>query len=158
MIGQITFLHYHGGVGVCHGPGVGGLVIVHGGRVWDEQRRQSKNNGSANPPGSGEAESPAATARPRPVAAPTDKVTAGAAIEPAFRFYDNRQKYLMFVHTCSEKWVVADRVGMELAHIQVTPPALRVFDAGMGDGTVLIRTLRHMHRRFPTVPFYVVVR
>lgn len=76
--------------------------------------------------------------------------------QAAFRFYDNRQKYLMFVHTCSEKWVVADRVGMELAHIQVAPPALRVFDAGMGDGTVLTRTLRQMHRRFPTVPFYVV--
>ena len=28
-----------------------------------------------------------------------------------FRFYDNRQKYLLFVNTCSEKWVVADRVG-----------------------------------------------
>jgi hypothetical protein len=74
----------------------------------------------------------------------------------AFRFYDNRQKYLMFVHTCSEKWVVADRVGLELANIQASPPALRVFDAGMGDGTVLTRTLRHMHRRYPTVPFYVV--
>src|SRR6267378_2650500 len=23
-----------------------------------------------------------------------------------FRFYDNRQKYLLFVNTCSEKWVV----------------------------------------------------
>ena len=76
----------------------------------------------------------------------------------AFRFYDNRQKYLMFVHTCSEKWVIAERVGMELANIQPTPPALRVFDAGMGDGTVLTRTLRHMHRRFPTVPFYVVAK
>ena len=74
----------------------------------------------------------------------------------AFRFYDNRQKYLMFVHTCSEKWVVAERVGMELAHVQVAPPALRVFDAGMGDGTVMTRTLRHMHRKFPTVPFYIV--
>ena len=27
-----------------------------------------------------------------------------------FRFYDNRQKYLMFVNTCSEKWVVANRI------------------------------------------------
>ena len=76
--------------------------------------------------------------------------------EQEFRFYDNRQKYLMFVHTCSEKWVVADRVGMELSHIQVTPPALRLFDAGMGDGTVLTGTMRHMHRRHPTVPFYIV--
>ncbi|MDP6345888.1 MAG: hypothetical protein QF491_20300, partial [Alphaproteobacteria bacterium] len=45
---------------------------------------------------------------------------------------------------------------MELSHIQVTPPALRLFDAGMGDGTVLTRTMRHMHRRHPTVPFYIV--
>ena len=29
-----------------------------------------------------------------------------------FRFFDNRQKYLLFVHTCSEKWVVASRVGL----------------------------------------------
>jgi SAM-dependent methyltransferase len=73
-----------------------------------------------------------------------------------FRFYDNRQKYLLFVTTCSEKWVIAERVGMELANIHPRPPALRVFDAGMGDGTVLSRTMRAMHHRFPTVPFYIV--
>jgi hypothetical protein len=33
---------------------------------------------------------------------------------------------------------------------------VRVFDAGMGDGTVLTRTMREMHRRFPTLPFYIV--
>ena len=27
-----------------------------------------------------------------------------------FRFFDNRQKYLLFVNTCSEKWVVANKV------------------------------------------------
>ena len=48
-----------------------------------------------------------------------------------FRFYDNRQKYLLFVSTCSEKWVVAQRVGMELANIHPRPPAVRVFDAGV---------------------------
>jgi len=74
----------------------------------------------------------------------------------AFRFYDNRQKYLMFVNTCSEKWVVAERVGMELAHIHPTPPALRVFDAGMGDGTVLTSVMREMHRRYRNMPFYIV--
>src|ERR1700736_1255293 len=73
-----------------------------------------------------------------------------------FRFYDNRQKYLLFVTTCSEKQVVAQRVGMELANIHPRPPALRVFDAGMGDGTVLARTMRAMHTRFPTMPFYIV--
>jgi hypothetical protein len=73
-----------------------------------------------------------------------------------FRFFDNRQKYLLFVNTCSEKEVVARRVGMELAHLHPEPPAVRVFDAGMGDGTVLTRVMREMHRRFPTLPFYVV--
>jgi SAM-dependent methyltransferase len=73
-----------------------------------------------------------------------------------FRFFDNRQKYLLFVNTCSEKQVVAGRVGLELANIHPEPPALRVFDAGMGDGTVLTAVMRQMHRRFPTMPFYIV--
>jgi len=73
-----------------------------------------------------------------------------------FRFFDNRQKYLLFVNTCGEKGVIAQRVGMELANIHPKPPAVRVFDAGMGDGTVLTRVMREMHRRFPTRPFYFV--
>ncbi len=73
-----------------------------------------------------------------------------------FRFYDNRQKYLLFVTTCSEKWVVAQRVAMELGNIHPRPPALRVFDAGVGDGTVLVRVMRAMHNRFATMPFYIV--
>jgi hypothetical protein len=81
---------------------------------------------------------------------------AQAAPERNFRFYDNRQKYLLFVNTCSEKWVVAQRVAMELANIHPRPPALRVFDAGVGDGTVLARVMRAMHSRFPTMPFYIV--
>jgi hypothetical protein len=76
--------------------------------------------------------------------------------QTAFRFYDNRQKYLMFVNTCSEKLVVAERVGMELAAVTPQPPALKVFDAGMGDGTVLTGVMRQMHQRFPHVPFLVV--
>jgi hypothetical protein len=73
-----------------------------------------------------------------------------------FRFYDNRQKYLMFVNTCSEKWVVAERVGLELGNIHPRPPAVRLFDAGVGDGTVLARVMRSMHQRFRWMPFYVV--
>jgi len=73
-----------------------------------------------------------------------------------FRFFDNRQKYLLFVNTCSEKWVVANRVALELANIHPRPPAVRAFDAGVGDGTVLLRVMRAMHDRFPHMPFYVV--
>ena len=38
-----------------------------------------------------------------------------------FRFFDNRQKYLLFVNTCSEKVVIARRVGIELGHLQPSP-------------------------------------
>ena len=78
------------------------------------------------------------------------------AAQENFRFFDNRQKYLLFVNTCSEKWVVANRVAMELANISPRPPALRLFDAGVGDGTVLARVMRAMHARHPTMPFYIV--
>jgi len=72
-----------------------------------------------------------------------------------FRFFDNRQKYLLFVNTCSEKWVVANRVALELSNIHPRPPAVRVFDAGLGDGTVLTRVMRAMHYRYPNMPFYI---
>jgi hypothetical protein len=73
-----------------------------------------------------------------------------------FRFFDNRQKYLLFVNTCSEKWEVAHRVSEELAHIHPRPPAVRVFDAGVGEGSVLARVMRAMHDRFTHMPFYLV--
>jgi SAM-dependent methyltransferase len=92
------------------------------------------------------ASAPTILTRP-PTAAPTNQ---------NFRFYDNRQKYLLFVTTCGEKWAIAQRVGMELTNIHPRPPALRLFDAGMGDGTVLSRTMRAMHHRFPTMPFHIV--
>jgi hypothetical protein len=94
--------------------------------------------------------------KPDPVDPSAASVTRDADTAGHFRFYDNRQKYLLFVNTCSEKWAVADRVGQELSRLQVRPPALRLFDAGMGDGTVLTRVMRHMHKLYPTVPFYVV--
>ena len=75
-----------------------------------------------------------------------------------FRFFNNRQKYLLFVSTCSEKTEVAHRISLELGSLQPTPPALRLFDAGVGDGTVLSRVMRALHARFPTMPLYVVAK
>jgi hypothetical protein len=75
-----------------------------------------------------------------------------------FRFYDNRQKYLAFVTTCNEKSAVAHRAAHEVALLRPTPPAIRIFDAGMGDGTVLSRLMRNAHRVFPTVPMMVVAK
>jgi len=51
---------------------------------------------------------------------------------------------------------VAHRVSEELAHIHPRPPAVRVFDAGVGDGSVLVRVMRAMHDRYPHMPFYTV--
>jgi hypothetical protein len=51
---------------------------------------------------------------------------------------------------------VANRVSLELANVHPRPPAMRIFDAGVGDGTVLGRVMRSMHDRFPHTPFYVV--
>jgi hypothetical protein len=75
-----------------------------------------------------------------------------------FRFYDNRQKYLMFVNTSSEKQMIADRALEQLTLTQPQPPAIRLFDGGTGDGTAFARLLRGAHRRYPWLPFYVVAK
>jgi hypothetical protein len=83
---------------------------------------------------------------------------AAAEKQTPFRFYDNRQKYLAFVNTCNEKAVVAQRAAKELSQMRPSPPALRIFDAGMGDATVLSRLMRSAHRDFPTVPLLAVAK
>src|SRR5215213_3733950 len=54
-----------------------------------------------------------------PAVAPPVAPMAGTGEDPQrnFRFFDNRQKYLLFVNTCSEKWEIANRVSLELANI-----------------------------------------
>src|SRR5262249_16647686 len=91
-----------------------------------------------------------------PVVLPVSLAPPTAEAPHNFRFYDNLPKYLPFVTGCRGREVMGKGVGMELANIHPRPPALRVFDAGMGDGTVLARTMRAMHIRFPTMPFYIV--
>lgn len=153
--------------------------LRNGGRITTDTLERIRSYISAHPPGDGRQ---AVVSRKRP--APAVAVPNGHAVsvpaslapeapEPArsftpvqrdgdtdsrtnFRFYDNRQKYLLFVNTCSEKWEIANRVSHELSNIHPRPPAVRVFDAGVGDGSVLTRVMRSMHDRFPTVPFYIV--
>jgi hypothetical protein len=123
-----------------------------------ERVRSYIARGSGPAPAKIEATPPAAPAPARSRARAAGKAAPKAADTPQhnFRFYDNRQKYLMFVNTCSEKWVVAHRVAQELGSIQPRPPAMRIFDAGIGDGTVLTRVMRSMHSRFDKMPFYIV--
>ncbi len=75
-----------------------------------------------------------------------------------FRFYDNRQNYLSFINTTNEKSAIAKRAGKEFQYLRPAPPALRLYDAGMGDATVLSDCLRDLHHRFPTVPVVVVAK
>ncbi len=89
---------------------------------------------------------------------PESNADEGKARQQRFRFYDNRQKYLAFVNTTNEKAAIARRAVQELTHLHPTPPALRVFDAGMGDASVLAQLMRGIHQRFPTVPLYVVAK
>jgi len=75
---------------------------------------------------------------------------------PVGRFFDNRAAYLMFTTATNEKAVVADRIGNELDKIGPGESALRIFDAGMGDGSVLSQLMRRMHRVFTHIPWLVV--
>ncbi len=74
------------------------------------------------------------------------------------RFFDSREKYLLFVTTTNEKWCIAQRVNEELERLQPNPPALRIFDAGMGDATVLSHVLRATHDQFPHIPLLVAAK
>lgn len=76
----------------------------------------------------------------------------------SFRFYNNREKYLLFTTTCSEKYESARRIGLEFEQLNPQPPALRVFQAGSGEGSLLSLVLRQLHSRWPNVPFLVVVK
>lgn len=72
------------------------------------------------------------------------------------RFFDSRAAYNMFVTTTNEKAAVAERVSRELHHLEPSDRALRIFDAGMGDASVLIHLMRRLHQVFTHVPWLVV--
>lgn len=87
----------------------------------------------------------------------TASVEAVAPPQPV-RFFDSREKYLLFVTTTNEKWAIAQRINEELERLKPEPPALRLFDAGMGDANVLSHVLRAAHDRFPEIPFLVAAK
>lgn len=72
------------------------------------------------------------------------------------RFFDSRAAYMMFVTTTNEKAVVAARLGDELSSVTPGDRALRVFDAGMGDASVLSQLMREMHQAFTHIPWLIV--
>ena len=72
-----------------------------------------------------------------------------------FRFFDSRQKYLLFVTCTNEKIKIAEKISQYIKKIKPKKPALKIFDAGLGDGTLLMSVLRNCHKEFPTIPFLV---
>ena len=72
-----------------------------------------------------------------------------------FRFFDNRQKYLLFVTTTNEKNKIADALKPIIEKIRPKYPALRIFDAGMGDGSLLMNVMRQCHQQMPNIPLLV---
>ena len=111
-----------------------------------------------NVPGATASMSTSATSDGTPGSGATAGTGSPQADSRPFRFYDNRQKYLAFVTTCNEKAVIARRAAKELSLVRPQPPALRIFDAGMGDATVLSRLMSSVHRDFPAVPLLAVAK
>ena len=75
-----------------------------------------------------------------------------------FRFFDSRQKYLLFVTTTNEKQIISEHLHPYIKTLSPKKPALKIFDAGLGDGSLLISTLRSCHKEFPTIPFLVFAK
>ncbi len=72
-----------------------------------------------------------------------------------FRFFDNRQKYLLFVTTTNEKNKIADALKPIIHKLKPKYPALKVFDAGMGDGSLLMSIMRQCHQKMPHIPMLI---
>ena len=72
-----------------------------------------------------------------------------------FRFYDNRQKYLLFVTTTNEKNQIADSIRPYVNKIKPTKPGIKIFDAGMGDGSLLMNVMRQCHEAKPNIPLLI---
>ena len=84
-----------------------GLTVSTAERVRQYLAENGQANGDAQPddfPNQADRTTPETEPGPEPA-------EDGGDTKTTFRFYDNRQKYLMFVNTCSEKWVVAERAG-----------------------------------------------
>ncbi len=75
-----------------------------------------------------------------------------------FRFFDNRQKYLLFVTTTNEKNKIADALKPIIHNLKPKFPALKIFDAGMGDGSLLMSVMRQCHQKMPHIPLLVATK
>ena len=76
----------------------------------------------------------------------------------AHDYHDERQKHHLLANTCNEKWVIADRCVQCVSDMDITPPAFRIFDGSLGNGVVIARILRALHKQHPNIPFLLVAK
>jgi len=81
-----------------------------------------------------------------------------AGLSQAVEYNEQRQSHVLFYNSCNEKWQIAERAYKAMEDLSVSPPALRLFDANLGEGTTLARLLRALHHKHPTVPFLIVAK
>jgi hypothetical protein len=74
------------------------------------------------------------------------------------RFFDDRLTYLSFVTTSNEKNVVANEISSVIKSISKEKAALRIFDAGIGDGSLLMNVIKNCHKEFPYIPFFIMAK
>ena len=71
-------------------------------------------------------------------------------------FFDSRDKYLSFVNSTNEKSNIAFKLASYLKKTHIQTNALKIFDAGTGEGTVISTLLSAVHERFPEEPVFVI--
>ncbi len=81
-----------------------------------------------------------------------------AKVSAPGRFIDDRQKYLLFANTCSEKRETARHIGRVIPQLAPRPPAMKLYQVGAGEGTLLTLLLRQIHHHFPRIPVLVVIK
>ena len=68
------------------------------------------------------------------------------------KFFDSRQRYLLFVTTTNEKAIISEKLSHLIDDLEPSTPALKIFADGVGDGAVLMTVLRICHQQFTTPP------
>lgn len=81
-----------------------------------------------------------------------------AGVVQAVEQNEQRQSHLVFYNSCNEKWQIAERAYKTIDDLPVSPPAFRLFEGNLGEGTTLARLLRALHHKHPTVPFLIVAK
>tara|TARA_B100001121_G_scaffold66803_1_gene58780 strand:- start:776 stop:1879 length:1104 start_codon:yes stop_codon:yes gene_type:complete len=65
------------------------------------------------------------------------------------RFFDDRLKYLSFIHNTGEKKAISERIYAYISNLSDNKSYLRILDAGTGDGTIFSNIIKSFHKYHP---------